>query len=215
MADIKEQINLYFQRLLKLQFELSDLISHKVTKGKLREEFIKNVIHKIYPDLKLSSGILYDKHWQSSECDFIWLIKDAQMGTEKLYRLNDTLMFMEIKSCTKSSEFQKLNQTAFKIKTHSSKKSNILVGIFCYSTKSQQQTVCRHFGINYDKEIKGYEKYNRDLDKYKNIDFCLCLNCKDKNDTAYYITRDISRNCILYIRNPVLELFLNNFEKYF
>ncbi|GAB1402222.1 hypothetical protein MASR1M68_11330 [Elusimicrobiota bacterium] len=215
MADIKNQINLYFQRLLKLQFDLSKDITHQLTKGEIRENFIKNIIKSDFPALNITRGILHKGKWQSKQADFILLSPSANMGTINLYNLDDALMFMEIKSCAKSSEFKKLNKTAQNIKSRCLEGHKILVGIFCYSTKLQQQTVCKNFGLNYDNEIKGYDKYNKNLDKYKNIDFCLCLNCKDEDDTVYYIMRDISKNCTLYIKNPVIEFFLNNFKKYF
>jgi len=44
MANLRKDIDLYLQKLLALQFKASSNISHKPTKGSVREKFIKQVV---------------------------------------------------------------------------------------------------------------------------------------------------------------------------
>ena len=56
MPNLRKDIDLYLQKLLALQFEASSNISHKPTKGGVREKFIKQVVKSEIPDVTLVSG---------------------------------------------------------------------------------------------------------------------------------------------------------------
>lgn len=60
---LQEQINIYLQKILSAQYEVSRDISHRVTKGDLREEFIKWIISGEYPNHILKRGIVVCDEW--------------------------------------------------------------------------------------------------------------------------------------------------------
>lgn len=55
---IRDEVDLYIQEVLKMQYMVSNNISHRLTKGELREKFIRRVVQDEFPNLLLKSGIL-------------------------------------------------------------------------------------------------------------------------------------------------------------
>lgn len=194
---------------------VSNNISHRLTKGELREKFIRRVVQDEFPNLLLKSGILCEGTWQSTQGDFLWLRDGARIGNLDLYDLKDCLMFMEIKSQATAKELRAINDTAKNLKQRYTGDFPIKVGMFCYGTVVNAMTVLRKFGFTYDKEIDGYNAYAKSKDVMPNVDFIFSLNIVDDPDeltSAYLVARDFSGNCSLYIDNPVIRYFFNYFR---
>ena len=64
MDSVRTQIDTYLQEMLKMQFRVSDIIEHKVTKGELREKFIHQMVLSQFPNIIVKSGILCSGNWQ-------------------------------------------------------------------------------------------------------------------------------------------------------
>lgn len=213
MDSIQTQIDTYLQKLLELQFQVSEPITHKPTKGKLRENFIHQMVLEQFPKLNLKSGYLYSKDWQSTQADFLWLKDTARNGLLDNYELSDCYLFMEIKSCATAAELKAIENTGALLKEKCSGKSSMLIGMFCYSTKAQEQTVLKKIGFQYDKEIQGYSSYKADLDIMKHVDFLYSLNISDDDSAVpYFVIRDYWGSCTLYKNNPVIQYFFNIFR---
>lgn len=212
---IRDEVDLYIQEVLKMQYMVSNNISHRLTKGELREKFIRRVVQDEFPNLLLKSGILCEGTWQSTQGDFLWLRDGARIGNLDLYDLKDCLMFMEIKSQATAKELRAINDTAKNLKQRYTGDFPIKVGMFCYGTVVNAMTVLRKFGFTYDKEIDGYNAYAKSKDVMPNVDFIFSLNIVDDPDelaSAYLVARDFSGNCSLYIDNPVIRYFFNYFR---
>lgn len=212
---IRDEVDLYIQEVLKMQYMVSNNISHRLTKGELREKFIRRVVQDEFPNLLLKSGILCEGTWQSTQGDFLWLRDDARIGNLDLYDLKDCLMFMEIKSQATAKELRAINDTAKNLKQRYTGDFPIKVGMFCYGTVANAKTILRKFGFTYDKEIDGYNAYAKSKDVMPNVDFIFSLNIVDDPDeltSAYLVARDFSGNCNLYIDNPVIRYFFNYFR---
>ena len=212
---IRDEVDLYIQEVLKMQYMVSNNISHRLTKGELREKFIRRVVQDEFPNLLLKSGILCEGTWQSTQGDFLWLRDGARIGNLDLYDLKDCLMFMEIKSQATAKELRAINDTAKNLKQRYTGDFPIKVGMFCYGTVADAKTILRKFGFTYDKEIDGYNAYAKSKDVMPNVDFIFSLNIVDDPDeltSAYLVARDFSGNCNLYIDNPVIRYFFNYFR---
>lgn len=212
---IRDEVDLYIQEVLKMQYMVSNNISHRLTKGELREKFIRRVVQDEFPNLLLKSGILCEGTWQSTQGDFLWLRDGARIGNLDLYDLKDCLMFMEIKSQATAKELRAINDTAKNLKQRYTGDFPIKVGMFCYATVANAKTILRKFGFTYDKEIDGYNAYAKSKDVMPNVDFIFSLNIVDDPDeltSAYLVARDFSGNCNLYIDNPVIRYFFNYFR---
>ena len=198
-----------------MQYMVSDNISHRLTKGELREKFIRRLVQDEFPMLLLKSGILCADTWQSTQGDFLWLKDGARVGNLNLYDLDDCRMFMEIKSSATAAELRAIDKTANNLKQRYTGESMIKVGMFCYSTSANEKTVLRKFGFTYDREIDGYNAYDQSKDRMHNVDFLFSLNISDEQDKStlpYLVVRDCSGSCILYKDNPVIRYFLNYFR---
>ena len=217
MPNLRKDIDSYLQKLLALQFEASSNISHKPTKGGVREKFIKQVVKSEIPDVTLVSGTLTHDEWESSQCDFIWLKDRARVGELPVYELSDCKMFMEIKSDAKHAEMVDLNGTAEEIHRRSreiDENARVLVGMFCYSTNANEKTVLKKFGFQYDNDFQGYCAYDSTKDIFKEINFLFSLNIsEDGEPSPYIVIRDIFGNCSLYNANPVIANFFNFFKQ--
>lgn len=213
MDSLRDQIDTYLQDMLKMQFQVSDAINHKLTKGQLREKFIHQMTLDQFPNLILRSGILCLGNWQSTQGDFVWLKDNARIGNTGIYDLNDCRMFMEIKSCATASELRSIETTAITLKDKHSGEISIRVGMFCYSTTAKEKTVLKKFGFSYDSELKSYSVHQSDMDQMKHIDFLYCLNiCDDEGSSPYFVVRDCMGDCTLYQNNPVIQYFFNFFR---
>ena len=216
MANLRNEMDLYLQEMLALQYKASDGITNKPTKGSLREEFIKKLVLDDHPRLFLKTGILIDDEWQSTQGDFIWLKRDGRIGNMSVYELHDCNLFMEIKSSAKHSEFMDLNTVSEEIHRRAIEKNpehHILTGMFCYSTEASEKTVLRKFGFKYDKELQGYLNYDAEKDIFKEIDFLVSLNISEDNEASpYMVKRDFFGNCVLYNNNPIINNFFNYFK---
>lgn len=212
---IRDEIDLYLQDVLRVQYMVSKNISHNLTKGQLREKFIRRMIQDEFPSILLKSGILCADDWQSTQGDFLWLREGARIGSLDLYDLDDCQMFMEIKSKATAAELRAINKTAENIKQRCSNEYPIKVGIFCYSTDAREKTILQKFGFTYDSEIDSYNAYDQTKDTMGFVDFLFCLNITDDQDELsepYLVARDYAGECSLYKDNPVIRYFFNYFR---
>lgn len=214
MVSIRSQIDTYLQDMLKAQFQVSSNIEHRLTKGELREKFIHRMVLDEFPQLNLTSGVLFFEDWQSSQADFIWLVENARTGRLHLYDLNECKMFMEIKSRASAEELRAIEETAKGLKERHTDEFPIKVGMFCYSTAALEQTILKKFGFSFDREIQSYSTYQSDIDQMKNVDFLYSLNISDTSSTSpYFVVRDYLGECTLYQNNPVIQYFFNFFKE--
>ena len=222
--DIRKSIDSYNENILKLQFQASEPIEHALTKGELREKFLKRFFADELVELNIKNGILIQGEWQSSQGDFLILKKDARVGSMDLYDANDCQLFMEVKSKVTKSEFIALQEHAKILKE---KNSSMLVGMFSYSSEAKRETIFKQFGFAYDKTIKMFEDYDVKLDIYPDIDFYYNLNAErdefhfidtgDINDKgieySYFLVKDTNGERVYFLQPPVIENLINVFKR--
>lgn len=214
MPTLREQIDTYLQEMLKMQYIVSKDISHSLTKGELRERFVKRMVEAEFQGIILKSGILCAGDWQSTQADFLWLRNRARIGRIPVFDLEDCRMFMEIKSCATAAEIKAINTTALDLKERYSEDEPLSVGMFCYRTVAKERTILKKFGFIYDRDIESYT-YSAEDDDMPGVDFLFSLNIAEEAETntwPYLIARDRSGGCTLYKDNPVIKYFLNYFQ---
>ena len=209
--DLRKEIDLYLEALLKLQFNASKGISHNPTKGNLREKFIKRILLEKFPKIIIEKGVLTKGTWESSEMDFLFL--QCQKDEMDVYDLCDCKLLMEIKSNLETRELTALNNTAKIIKDNCVDTHQIVVGMFCYSSTIKDKTIIKNFGYSYDKELDAYEPYKSALDLFTNIDFLFSLNINNDEETSpYFIARNNGAETVLHIENPVIDFLFRYFK---
>jgi len=167
----------YYQKLLKSQFEISDIIEHALTRGQMREDFLKSVIISQFPNLQIVSWIITNDREQSPQTDLI--ITSHNCRTRQLWQCNlvnidDCKMILEVKSNATWGDFKKFNSDAWKIKNLWNE--NLICWLFCYKLDLKVKTILQRFGYQYSIKYKVFEAYDKLLIQYPNIDFVVSID---------------------------------------
>ncbi|MCL2638322.1 MAG: hypothetical protein FWD48_08110 [Oscillospiraceae bacterium] len=212
MTTLSRSINdIYLEKLLTLQYEASDFITHNLTKGTLREKFLIQVIVGEFPRLKdyLQSGVVEQKRGNHRQLDMIWLKQEGRVGQTSYYDLQDCEYITEIKSKATASEIKKLEESAVCYKAI----CPIKVGMFCYATEANQKTVLKKFGFLHDRDIEAFSAYDESKDICKNIDFFFSLDINAEDSRPYFVMRDSLGKNSLFLNSPVITHYLNLFRQ--
>lgn len=209
--DLRTNIDNYNERMFRLQFEASEEIEHKLTKGQLREKFLKKFFISELEELNVKDGILVIDEWQSSQGDFLILKRGARVGLMNVYDIEDCVLFMEIKSRVTKAEFRELQKHALELK---GKNPDMTVGMFSYASKAGRKTVIPQFGFKYDRTLEMFQTYDETKDEYSAIDFYYNLDiCMDDNEESpYFIRKSASGEKILFLQPPVIGNLVNLFR---
>lgn len=207
----------YIEKLLCVQFDASEMINHNLTKGEVREEFLKDQVKEQYESVHYHKGVIVDnKGFQSGQIDIIVTDKDTRVrrfGDQAIIDINDVKMILEIKSCAKKNDFDEFEEKAKIIKAHENG-SDIQFGLFCYKYDVKTNTMLRRFGYRFDKELESYQ-YDDKIDvKYENIDFVLSIY-KDEEEfnDDFYLAKDVTeKRFILFQNEPVSKYFFMKFS---
>ncbi|MDD2871744.1 MAG: hypothetical protein PHS49_07190 [Candidatus Gracilibacteria bacterium] len=167
----------YYQRLLVAQYDISEMIEHKLTRGEVREDFLKTIILDQFPSLQILSGIITNDKVQSPQTDIIitdYNCRTRKLGTKNLVNIDDCKMILEVKSNATGKDLKKFNDDAGKIKSLGNE--NLLCGIFCYKIDLKLNTILERFGYKYFSEYQTFQDYDKILLKYPNINFFISID---------------------------------------
>lgn len=217
-----DQYDEYLEEMLQVQYNVSEIINHKLTRGEVREDFIKYQINKQFPNIGYYKGVLVnsDGDKQTGQLDIIIAQSDARIrkfGSHSMVNVNDCKMVIEVKSNATTRDFKKFNDTANEISGMCGKNSAPLCGMFCYNINMSCSTLLKKFGYNYDREIKAFVYNNSNKNIYNNIDFILCLDVnEDKNIEdikKFFIIKDRNLGIYNLFRDiPVSKYFFRLFS---
>ena len=166
-----DELNFYDQKMLRLQYDVSECFTHQVTKGQVREEFIKEYIKKKLRKIEIFKGQILYKNKISTQLDFIICDENAicsNYGQDSFIDAKYCKKVFEIKSKLNNKYLKELCNVSKQLKQMNEK---IKIGMFAYTLENNIKTIIKNFGYVYDKELDMYE-YNPDqvLIEYKNID---------------------------------------------
>ncbi|QOR36358.1 hypothetical protein IMX26_05970 [Clostridium sp. 'deep sea'] len=215
-----DKYNDYIERLLLVQYNASEIINHKLTRGEIREEFLKDQVIKRFKALDFRKGVIIDddKGYQSSQLDIIVTKENAPnevFGSHSIVDIKYAEIVLEVKSCADTCDLKKLNQIANEMKKLNNS-FGLKVGLFCYSYKIQKRNMLKKFGYRYDDYLDSYILDKSLPQHYPNIDFVLALDVKkiDRySNNDFFIIKDIpSDKFILFEDEPVSKHFFNMFK---
>lgn len=208
-----ERYDEYVENLLKAQFDVSGIFSHKLVQGEVREDFIKTEINKQYKDLQIEKGIISNMSEQSGQIDLIICDKSSRIrkiGKQALVDVNDCRLVFEVKTRAYGTEFKEFNEKSKVIKNLGSN-PRLRTGLFCYKLGVKKATILKRFGYSYDKQIKTFEFDVLLQEKYPSIDFVLCLDDEideDGENKNFFLLRDLSsKKYDLFLQHPVSHHF--------
>lgn len=211
----------YIEKLLLVQFDASEIIKHNLTKGEVREDFLKEEVNKQFAHICYHKGFIVDneKEYQSGQLDIIITGNDARIrkyGDHSMVDIRDARIVLEVKSCATTADLRKLNQVAREIKSHSDTPQSVRIGMFCYSYAIQEPNMLKKFGFKYDKELDGYFDDISIENDFDNIDFILALNgnkADGEESKDFFLIKDIySNRFVLKKKEPVSKDFFMLFS---
>lgn len=210
----------YIEKLLLAQYEISEIIDHNLTKGEIREDFLKNIICNQFKQIQILKGLLINEETttQSGQCDIIFAENSARvrsLGSHNLVDIVDCKMVLEVKSNATGYDLKDFNEKAGTIKNLSSV-SKPLCGIFCYQINLEVKTVFKRFGFHFNKTLLAFEFLNSFNLIYPNIDFVISLHKvydenQDHNVTKQFFIRwdENNRKYLLFQDYPVSKYFFS------
>ncbi len=205
MGNILEEIDLYKEKILQYQYEVSEGITHQLTKGEIRERFIMNLIKESVPGIKTLNGIIASNSNQSPQIDLIIPNTRAILNDVGIIDIRDVKNVFEIKSRMKKEHIIKINNTLKNLKKENPK---IKGGIICYKVDCTEQYILKDFGYQYDKELKSYSKNNIHKCTYDSIDYIVSFD----QEKEFILSKDISNKYILDKKVPIISKFLMIFS---
>lgn len=212
-----EKFDEYIERLLQVQYVASDIIKHNLTKGEVREEFLKDEVKKQFHHVCYHKGfIVSDSGFQSGQLDVIVTLVGARkrpFGSHTMVNIEDAKMVLEVKSCATKKDVEELEEKAKSIKEQKHGE-NVQVGLFCYTYDVKKRTFLSRFGYNYDKELDEFNFNTQHENQFRNIDFIISIDDdKDLGKGSFFLTKDvIENNFILNLDEPVSKYFFRKFE---
>lgn len=220
--NIYEEYDEYIEEMLHAQYSVSEIFEHRLTRGEIREDFIKEQIKKQYPNIEYHKGIIVDSEGvkQSGQLDII-ITKESsrlrKLGDHSIVNINECRMVMEVKSNAKGSDFTKFNDTAKEIKDMERSNDKPLCGIICYNIDMTCINLLNRFGYKYDCDIEAYNYDEPEKKVYNYIDFILCLDSnideKINEGKKFFIIRDRYADTYTLFRDtPVSKYFFRLFS---
>lgn len=216
-----DEFDEYIEKLLLVQFDASEIIKHNLTKGEVREDFLKKEVNNQFAHICYHKGFIVDnkKEYQSGQLDIIITGNDARIrkyGDQSMVDINDARIVLEVKSCTTTADLKKLDQVASEIKSYSDEPHSIKIGMFCYSYAIQEPNMLKKFGFRYDKELDGYFDDISIENDFGNIDFILALDgnkSEVEESKSFFLIKDIySNRFVLKKKEPVSKDFFMLFS---
>lgn len=204
----------YYQKLLIAQHDISEMIDHKLTRGQMREDFLRQIILSQFPGLSVISGMITDARTQSPQVDLIVTrhhCRFRQLWGYNIVDIEDVEMVIEVKSNATGTDLKKTNTDFWKIKALSLMKSP-LCGIFCYRMDLQHQTLMKRFGYSWNSEYLAFESFDTALVQYPNIDFLICIEADEEypeNDKEVFFiwNTDEDKYSYLYEKPTLKNIF--------
>ena len=212
----------YSEDLLMAQYKVSNIISHELMKGEVREDFLIDILVSCSePKPIFVKGTLSDGISDAGQLDIILCRPNCHIrkfGTQSFVEKDDALCVIEVKGNCTGRDIRKAVKTANKIKNLKGEpNSPLLYGIVCYKLDLEMKTIMSRFGYSYDKENDTYFdnasipteiEDNWKAIEYLDIDFFMSL----EEDKKIFLRKDTnphgSNRFVRLLKFPLItELF--------
>lgn len=186
-----DEFDQYSENMLMAQYDVSEIISHQLMKGEVREDFLIATLESCSdPKPILVKGTISDGERDAGQLDIILCRTHAhirRMGSQCYVEKDDCLCVIEVKGNCTGEDLKNAERKAKHIKTMRGEGSP-LYGVICYKAALQEKTILNRFGFTYD-TVSGtffdaatmpHERpENWHKLEYPTLDFFACLeDCK-------------------------------------
>lgn len=187
-----DEFDRYSEDLLMAQYDVSEIISHELTKGEVREDFLISVLESCSePKPTLVKGSILDDQQDAGQLDIILCrpySHPRRLGSQCLVEKHDALCVIEVKGNCTGRDLKKADSKAVIIKSLKGEQ-NPLCGVVCYRSELKEKTILNRFGYSYDNKTNTFfddatisSKGESDWGKieYPNLDFFVSLEEEKK-----------------------------------
>ncbi|MDB6026781.1 MAG: hypothetical protein JWM68_3004 [Verrucomicrobiales bacterium] len=154
-----DEFDLYSENLLLAQHDVSEIISHELMKGEVREDFLISVLASCSePPPILVRGTLSDGKKDAGQLDIILCRPHAQlrkMGSQCYVEKSDSLCVIEVKGNCTGRDLNRAEAKAQVIQKLKGKEKP-LYGVVCYKSKLTEATIMKRFGFAYEANTETY-----------------------------------------------------------
>ena len=143
----------YSEDLLMAQYDVSEIITHELMKGEVREDFLITTLESCSdPKPKLVKGTISDGHDDAGQLDIILCRPFAHIrtiGTQCFVEKDDALCVVEVKGNCTGRDLKKAEAKAVVIQNLQGRRSP-QYGVVCYKVALELTTIMGRFGYSYD-----------------------------------------------------------------
>lgn len=154
-----DEFDQYSEEMLLSQYEISKIISHELSKGEIREDFILATLGSCSePCPTLVKGTIAGGALDAGQIDIILCRPHAhirKLGNQSIVSKDDALCVYEIKGNCTGRDLTKAAAQASRIRALEGV-HNPLYGVIAYRSELQEKTILNRFGYKYDNATATY-----------------------------------------------------------
>lgn len=143
----------YSEDLLMAQYDVSEIITHELMKGEVREDFLITTLESCSdPKPKLVKGTISDGQDDAGQLDIILCRPHAHLrriGSQCFVEKNDALCVIEVKGNCNGVDLKRAKAKAAAIQGLQGQ-SSPQYGLVCYKVALELKTIMARFGYSYD-----------------------------------------------------------------
>jgi hypothetical protein len=210
----------YSENLLMAQYEVSDIITHELMKGEVREDFLIATLDSCSdPKPMLVKGTVSDGHDDAGQLDIILCRPHAhlrRLGTQCFVEKDHALCVIEVKGNCTGKDLKKAEAKALVIQGLQGNRSP-QYGVVCYKVDLEIKTIMTRFGFSFDAANQTYfdnatipheAEANWKRLEYPNLDFFVSLEDGKKVFLRRYEISPGKHRFIRSMQSPLIkELF--------
>ncbi|ABL64942.1 DUF6602 domain-containing protein [Chlorobium phaeobacteroides] len=215
-----EEFDRYSENMLMAQYDISEIITHELMKGEIREDFLISTLESCSePKPSFVKGTLSDGIKDAGQLDILLCRPHAhlrKLGTQCCVRKEDALCVIEVKGNCTGTDLKKASKKAIVIRDLQGQRAP-LYGIVCYRVALELKTIMKRFGFSFDGENKTYfdnATIPNELEenwlsiKYPDLDFFVSLEDEKKLFLRKYEMQPGKFRFVRSVREPIIqELF--------
>jgi hypothetical protein len=149
----------YSENLLMAQYDVSEIISHELTKGEVREDFLISTLESCSdPKPIFVKGTLSDGIDDAGQLDIILCRPHSQirkLGTQCFVAKDDALCVIEVKGNCTGRDLKEAADRAARIRRLKGQ-TDPQFGVVCYKVALGYLTIMNRFGYSFDAASNTY-----------------------------------------------------------
>jgi hypothetical protein len=154
-----DEFDQYSENMLLGQYEISEIISHGLMKGEVREDFLISTLEACSePKPMLVKGTISDGTNDAGQLDIVLCRPNShlrKMGSQCFIEKNDSLCVIEVKGNCTGEDLKRAEAKAIKIQRLQGNQPP-LFGVICYKVALKEKTIMKRFGFSFDQETSTY-----------------------------------------------------------